>query len=201
VVTANRARLTAEWRARALEEELAQAFPEPSTLNPLPSTLNPQPSTLNPQPSTLNPQPSIRHSRSCPLPASGAETRYFVVVGETCPCNFHPSGWLRASARTCRLISLVGVKWPCLRINKPASPPQDGWVSIEEAERVRREREREVELLKARGAKLERVVEILRRECEMRGSTLGNARHGEPAVLQVFSSSSSLLSLQVLEGP
>jgi len=43
-------------------------------------------------------------------------------AGETSPCNFHPSGWLRASALTCRLISLVGVKWSCLRINK-AFPP------------------------------------------------------------------------------
>ena len=39
------------------------------------------------------------------------------------PCNFHPSGWLRASALTCRLISLVGVKWSCLRIDKQAFPP------------------------------------------------------------------------------
>ena len=45
-----------------------------------------------------------------------------VVAGETCPCNFHPSGWLRARALTCRLISLVGMKWSCLRINKVASP-------------------------------------------------------------------------------
>ena len=44
----------------------------------------------------------------------------FVVVGETCLCRFHPSGWLRASALTCRSISLVGVKWSCLRINKQA---------------------------------------------------------------------------------
>jgi len=46
-----------------------------------------------------------------------------VVVGETFPCNLHPSGWGRASALTCRLISLVGVKWSCLRINKQAVPP------------------------------------------------------------------------------
>ena len=37
--------------------------------------------------------------------------------------DFHPSGWLRASALTCRLIPLVGVKWSCLRINKQAFPP------------------------------------------------------------------------------
>ena len=37
--------------------------------------------------------------------------------------NIHPSGWLRASALTCRLISLVGVKWSCLRINKHAFRP------------------------------------------------------------------------------
>ena len=47
---------------------------------------------------------------------------WFVVVGETCPCNFHPSGLLRASALTCRSISLVGVKWSCLRINEQAIP-------------------------------------------------------------------------------
>ena len=45
-----------------------------------------------------------------------------LVVGEMCPCNFHPSGWLRASAFTCRLIFLVGVKKVCLRINKQAFP-------------------------------------------------------------------------------
>ena len=39
------------------------------------------------------------------------------------PCNFHPSGWLRASALTRRLVSLVGVKWSCLRINKQAFAP------------------------------------------------------------------------------
>jgi hypothetical protein len=42
------------------------------------------------------------------------------------PCNFHPrgpSGWQLASALTCRLISLVGVKWSCLRLNKKAFPP------------------------------------------------------------------------------
>ena len=43
--------------------------------------------------------------------------------GERCPCNFHPSEWLRASVLTCRLISLVGVKWTCLRIDKQAFPP------------------------------------------------------------------------------
>ena len=37
-------------------------------------------------------------------------------------CNFHPLGWLWASALTCRLISLVGVKWSCLRIDKQAFP-------------------------------------------------------------------------------
>jgi len=31
--------------------------------------------------------------------------------------------WLRASALTCRLISLVVVKWSCLRINQTAFPP------------------------------------------------------------------------------
>ena len=46
-----------------------------------------------------------------------------MVASETCPCNFHPLGWLRASALTCRLISLVSVKWSCLRINKQAFPP------------------------------------------------------------------------------
>ena len=40
------------------------------------------------------------------------KVRSFVVVGETCSCKFPPSGWLRASALTCRLISLIGVKWP-----------------------------------------------------------------------------------------
>jgi hypothetical protein len=33
-------------------------------------------------------------------------------------------GWLRASALTCRLISLVGVKWSCLPIYKPAFSPR-----------------------------------------------------------------------------
>ena len=52
------------------------------------------------------------------------------VAGETCPCNFHPSGWFRASALTCRLISLVGVKWSCLQIDKQAFPPRkDGRTS------------------------------------------------------------------------
>ena len=43
-----------------------------------------------------------------------------MVQGESCLCNFHPSGWLWASALPCRLISLVGVKWSCLRINEQA---------------------------------------------------------------------------------
>ena len=49
-------------------------------------------------------------------------------MGQALPtlCNFHPSGWLRASALTCRLISLVGVKWSCLRIDKRAFPPRGG---------------------------------------------------------------------------
>ena len=50
--------------------------------------------------------------------------RYFVVVGETCPCICHPSGWLRTSALTCRWISLVGVKWSCLLIDKQSFPPR-----------------------------------------------------------------------------
>ena len=37
--------------------------------------------------------------------------------------GFHPSGWLRASDLTCCLISLVGVQWSSLRINKQAPPP------------------------------------------------------------------------------
>ena len=44
-------------------------------------------------------------------------------MGETCLYEFHPSGWLRASALTCRSISLDGMKWSCLRINEtPLSP-------------------------------------------------------------------------------
>ena len=39
------------------------------------------------------------------------------------PFNFYPSGWLRASALPCRLISLVGVKRSCLRIDKQAFTP------------------------------------------------------------------------------
>ena len=39
-------------------------------------------------------------------------------MGETCLYEFHPSGWLRASALTCRSIPLDGVKWSCLRINE-----------------------------------------------------------------------------------
>ena len=35
----------------------------------------------------------------------------------------HPSEWLRVSALTCRLISLVGVIWSILPINKHAFPP------------------------------------------------------------------------------
>ena len=31
------------------------------------------------------------------------------LAGETCPSNFHPSGWLRASALTFHLIPHVGV--------------------------------------------------------------------------------------------
>ena len=35
-----------------------------------------------------------------------------------------PSGWLRAlRALTSRLIFLAGVKWSCLRVNKPVFPP------------------------------------------------------------------------------
>ena len=46
----------------------------------------------------------------------------------TLPTRATPStsGWLRTSALTCRLISLVGVTWSCLRINKQASPPHSG---------------------------------------------------------------------------
>ena len=33
-----------------------------------------------------------------------------------------PSGWLRASATACRLMSLVGLKWSCLRMNEPDFP-------------------------------------------------------------------------------
>ena len=47
-------------------------------------------------------------------------------MGETCPCNFHHSGWLRASALTFPLIFLVGVKWSCLRIDKQVVPPEGG---------------------------------------------------------------------------
>ena len=39
-------------------------------------------------------------------------------MGETCLYEFHPSGWLRASALTCRSIPLDGVRWSCLRINE-----------------------------------------------------------------------------------
>ena len=46
-----------------------------------------------------------------------------IVAGESYPCYFHPSGWLRASALTCPQISLVGVKWSCFRINQRSSPP------------------------------------------------------------------------------
>ena len=44
-------------------------------------------------------------------------------MGETSPCIFHRSKLLRACVRTCRLISFVGVKWPCLQIDKQAFPP------------------------------------------------------------------------------
>ena len=45
------------------------------------------------------------------------------LVGETCSYDFHPSGWLWASARTCCSILLDGMKWSCLRINEtPLSP-------------------------------------------------------------------------------
>ena len=38
--------------------------------------------------------------------------------------QYRPSGWLRAvRAQTSRRISLAGVKWSCLRINKQESPP------------------------------------------------------------------------------
>ena len=107
VATANRARLTAEWRAHALEEELAEAF---------------------------------------------------------------------------AIISAAGL----------GHRDKDGRLSIEEAERVHRERERELERLKASGKKLEREVEILRRECEMRRSALVNARHCEPTVLQATPSAQEL---------
>ena len=55
-------------------------------------------------------------------PCVGLILRGMREVGETCPCNFHPLGWLRASALPSRLISLVGVKWSCSRINTQASP-------------------------------------------------------------------------------
>ena len=43
--------------------------------------------------------------------------------GDSCSYDFHPSGWLWASARTCCSISLDGMKWSCLRINEtPLSP-------------------------------------------------------------------------------
>jgi len=38
--------------------------------------------------------------------------------------NPTPNWWLWASALTCSLISLVGVKWSWLRINKQASSPK-----------------------------------------------------------------------------
>jgi len=41
--------------------------------------------------------------------APGSKTTQVFRRGETCSCNFHPSGWLRASALTCRLICLVVV--------------------------------------------------------------------------------------------
>ena len=54
--------------------------------------------------------------------------RLSVVQCVVAPKKIHPtltptsSGWLRAGALTCRLISLVGVKWSCLRINERAFP-------------------------------------------------------------------------------
>ena len=51
-------------------------------------------------------------------------------MGETCPCNFHPSGWLQAGALTFRLISLVAVKWSCLRINKQAILPKQALLDL-----------------------------------------------------------------------
>ena len=63
------------------------------------------------------------------------DVRIFTDLSRSCPCNFHPSGWLRSSALTCRLISLVGVKWSCLQINKPAFPPLRRWLEEEGAGR------------------------------------------------------------------
>ena len=44
--------------------------------------------------------------------------------------QYRLSGRLRASALTCRLISLVGVKWSCLRMNKPAFPPVNAVINV-----------------------------------------------------------------------
>jgi hypothetical protein len=86
--------------------------PAPCTLHPAPSTLDPGPWTLDPGPWILDPRPSTLHSEPCTLNP--------IPPGETCPCNFHPSGWSRASALARCLISLVGVKWSCLRIDEHA---------------------------------------------------------------------------------
>jgi len=59
------------------------------------------------------------------------------VAGETWPCNFHPSGWLRARALTCRRISLVGVKWSRLRTNRQAFPPKKVDVRLPEERKIK----------------------------------------------------------------
>ena len=45
-------------------------------------------------------------------------------------------GWLRASAPTRCLISLVSVKWSCWRINKQAFPPQEDERQAEKESRL-----------------------------------------------------------------
>ena len=126
----------------------------PPHLNPKPYPSIHEPSTLNPEPHTLNrinaaffdaPHSSV--FAICPLllllsQASCPKGAICYLQGKTCylspemaltitptiaPCGLNLSGWLWASALTCRLISLVGVKWSCLRrINKQAIlPPQN----------------------------------------------------------------------------
>jgi len=94
--------------------------PQPLHLAPRP---RPQP---HPQPQPRNPTLNTRIENPRRDPKPNPQT----------PCNFHPSGWLRASALTCRLISLVGVTWSYFRID------QQAFLKLSKQEELRQQRER-----------------------------------------------------------
>ena len=56
-------------------------------------------------------------------------------------CTCHPLGWLRAGALTCCPISLVGVRWSYLRIDKQAISPFRRGANCRGGPRSERERQ------------------------------------------------------------